>query len=1141
MGIKRVSIRILMLILGILLVLPAATYGSTSLTSLRADPSSIKIEDGSSSSPIVLKAVYGDASWVDVTSTATWKSNDEAIATVAGGIIKGVSSGVTNVNASYGGKNVNVYVQVTPRLLHWNIQSSDITIPKGQYQIIAVTAFYENGTKNISQSAVFESGDSSIVSVRDNKLTGLKLGETDVTVTVKHGEVIENKSIHVTVMPPLTKLELDTMNLALVKDDTRTVKLTATYSANDKTAVVTDQATWSSRNENIATVENGMINAKRKGSTTITATYGGRSVTINVTVTSPINILDVSLDSLILAKGKVQTIKVYARYTDSSDIEDVSKYASIKSSNPGIITVSGSLIKALDSGTAILTIEYGGIVKTVDMVVTLPVTKLVADTTYLGLENGDSGNTGTLKLTATYIDNTSANVTDLARWSTSNANIATVNNGEITAVGKGNATITGTYGGLSVRIEVKVTLPIVRLDVSPGNVALTKGRTQTITVTAVSNGLSEDVSRYATITSDNEEVAIVTGNSVKVLSNKGNAKLTISYGTQEVTMWVYATDPIRNLVADTTSLGLVIDATGTVGLTATYNDANSTTEDVTEKASLTSSNIKIVTIENGLIKGLKKGSATVTATYGGRSVRINVTVTSPVNILDVSLDSLILAQGKAQTIKVYARYTDSSEIEDVSKYASIKSSDPGIITVSGSLIKALNLGTAILTIEYGGIVKTVDMDVTLPVTKLVADTTYLGLETGESGNTGTLKLTATYSDNMPANVTDLARWSTSNANIATVNNGEITAVGKGNATITGTYGGLSVRIEVKVTLPIVRLDVSPGNVALTKGRTQTITVTAVSNGLSEDVSRYVTITSDNEEVAIVTGNSVKVLSNKGNAKLTISYGIQEITMWVYATDPIRSLVADTTSLGLVIDATGTVGLTATYNDTNRTTEDVTEKASLTSSNIKIVTIENGLIKGLKKGSATVIATYGGRSVRINVRVTSPVKLLSADDDSVLMTKGKTQNIKVRAVYNDENSSIEEVSKYASIISNNTEIVKVNGNSIIAAGEGKATLTIEYGGLVKTVNVVVKLPVTKLATDGLELKLIKAGSGAINLYAKYSDGSEEEVSLLADWKSSNVGIVTVNYGYLTGVGKGTATITGTYGGKTVSVKVTVTLS
>ena len=82
----------------------------------------------------------------------------------------------------------------------------------------------------------------------------------------------------------------------------------------------------------------------------------------------------------------------------------------------------------------------------------------------------------------------------------------------------------------------------------------------------------------------------------------------------------------------------------------------------------------------------------------------------------------------------------------------------------------------------------------IPATAIEVAPTSLDLVIGEKST-----LTATLT---PANATDVVEWTTSAEGVATVENGEVTAVGEGTAIITATVGEFSATCEVTVEAPL---------------------------------------------------------------------------------------------------------------------------------------------------------------------------------------------------------------------------------------------------------------------------------------------------------------------------------------------------
>lgn len=99
-------------------------------------------------------------------------------------------------------------------------------------------------------------------------------------------------------------------------------------------------------------------------------------------------------------------------------------------------------------------------------------------------------------------------------------------------------------------------------------------------------------------------------------------------------------------------------------------------------------------------------------------------------------------------------------------------------------------------------VETVSFGGSVPCTGISLDESTLAINA--IGGTGTLTATAT-----PSDTTDTISWTTSDQTVATVNNGVVTAVGIGTATITVTCGSYSATCSVTVSAFIAGANVYP--------------------------------------------------------------------------------------------------------------------------------------------------------------------------------------------------------------------------------------------------------------------------------------------------------------------------------------------
>lgn len=293
--------------------------------------------------------------------------------------------------------------------------------------------------------------------------------------------------------------------------------------------------------------------------------------------------------------------------------------------------------------------------------------------------------------------------------------------------------------------------------------------------------------------SDNPAVATVDDGVVTPLA-KGNAKITVKTedgGSSATCNLVVLTNSVKHLASDVKSLGLKPGDSKQSTLIATYSDGS--TQDVTLNATWTVKDSSIATVTGGNISvsTVNFGKTTVTAEYGGKKAVIQVRNT--LNKLTANLPVINLSPGSAKNVILSASYADGS-ISDVSSIAKWTVAQPLVATVVDGKVTGAGFGVTTVTAEYGG--RKVVIRVNNLVNILAVSEKSITVKSGESKQ---LNLLATYSDGATSNVTVVAKWVSSNATVATVENGKIVigASKAGVATITAEYGGRKVTILVR--------------------------------------------------------------------------------------------------------------------------------------------------------------------------------------------------------------------------------------------------------------------------------------------------------------------------------------------------------
>ena len=128
------------------------------------------------------------------------------------------------------------------------------------------------------------------------------------------------------------------------------------------------------------------------------------------------------------------------------------------------------------------------------------------------------------------------------------------------------------------------------------------------------------------------------------------------------------------------------------------------------------------------------------------------------------------------------------------------SSNTSVVTVTDGVVVGVAPGTTEIVAKSGNLTDKCQVTVVISATSVSLDQTELTLAPGE---TATLKATV-----LPEDSTDKVEWSSSDETIATVKDGEVTAVAEGDAMITAKAGDKSATCSVKVESKIVDLGLS---------------------------------------------------------------------------------------------------------------------------------------------------------------------------------------------------------------------------------------------------------------------------------------------------------------------------------------------
>ncbi len=330
-------------------------------------------------------------------------------------------------------------VEVTP-------ESSILKV--GESKLLMAKILPTNATDT---EVVWSSSDDAIAKVENGKVTAVKAGNAIIYAKVKDRSNVVGKA-DITVIQDAKSIRLNVTEKALVKGETFTLEVTLV--PDD----VTDKSiTWTSDKTEVATVENGVVTAIGAGTAIITAkTTNGLEAKATITVNIPATGITLNASEKELIIGETFTLVANIIPADATD-----KSVTWISSNSGVASVANGVVTALKEGTTIVTAKTAnGKEAKVTITVKKPIIPSKSITLNITEKELKVGETFTLVATILPAETTDKTIT----WSTSNATIATVENGVVKALSAGTTTIVAktAYGQ-----EAKATIVVKAIPVIP--------------------------------------------------------------------------------------------------------------------------------------------------------------------------------------------------------------------------------------------------------------------------------------------------------------------------------------------------------------------------------------------------------------------------------------------------------------------------------------------------------------------------------------------------------------------------------------------------------------------------------------------------------------------------------------------------
>ncbi|NRR33502.1 DUF3494 domain-containing protein [Oxalobacteraceae bacterium] len=237
---------------------------------------------------------FTDHSTRDITADSAFVSATPAVASIgaASGLAAGLTVGSSRITATSGAINANTTLTVSgAALLSIAVTPQNPTIQINATRQLAVTASYDDGsTADVSNASAFVSATTAVATSSSAGLVSGVSGGTSV-LTANFGGKVANTTVTVG-SAVLSSISVTPASATVAINGSQQFIATANYS-DSSTAIISNTVLWSSSSTAIGTVaSSGLATGLVAGSSTITASAGGKSgtavLTVSAVVTPPV-------------------------------------------------------------------------------------------------------------------------------------------------------------------------------------------------------------------------------------------------------------------------------------------------------------------------------------------------------------------------------------------------------------------------------------------------------------------------------------------------------------------------------------------------------------------------------------------------------------------------------------------------------------------------------------------------------------------------------------------------------------------------------------------------------------------------------------------------------------------------------------
>ncbi|WP_432666317.1 Ig-like domain-containing protein [Wukongibacter baidiensis] len=563
-------------------------------------------------------------------------------------------------------------------------------------------------------------------------------------------------------------------------------------------------------------------------------------------------------------------------------------------------------------------------------------------------------------------------------------------------------------------------------------------------------------------------------------------------------------------------------------------------EDITSDVKWTAENSSIVSVENGVIKGLSEGETIVWMEYDDMKEDIFVVVCEEEWRLEFSQWEFKIKKDEITEAKIWKIYEDGRE-ENITHEVEWTVENNEIVSVENGVIKGLNEGETKIWVKYG------DMKEDLFVWVCEEEWWFEFSEWEfklEKGETREITVWKKYEDGRKEDISNDVKWTVENNDIASIENGVISGLNEGETKIWLEYEYRDEDLFVWVCEEYEEewwIEFSGWQFEIEEGHEVEVQVwKKYGDGRKEEITHNAKWTTDNDEIVSVENGVIEGLY-EGETIVWMEYEgkKEDIRVWVYKEHEEEWwLEFSDWKFEVQEGELAEVKLWKIYADGRE--EDITHEAKWIVENDDVVSVEDGIIKGLHKGESKVWMEYEGREDDIYVYVIgeNQENWIELSDYDIEIDGDESVNVKAWLVY--ENGIKEDITAMAEWTSENTDIAEVSNGRITGLAKGYAQMLIRYEVYEAYINVYVGdyEDFWKIELSQWDVELEVDSEIDVEAFRISDDGDEIEISNEAEWIPENPEIVSVIDGRIVGLKQGYSGVVVKYEEKEVYLIVNV---